>query len=712
MIRLGLFLAVLLAANGATAREATVRSGEHEDYTRLVIQVPPGTGWVLTQTKYGARLNVTLEDVHFETTSVFRRLSQNRLSAISQAEPGGPLEMQFGCECAASAFLYQDTMIVVDIAIAQALPPIGADIPPPILPQANRDTGLLAAAQNRNVLPMPALPTPLLGFEDRLSERLLQGADRGIVDLELAQVGPRSSIFDGATEGPADPTGNISVSTVLDELNGLLGPDLIGFEQEPACISDTELGFGTWGGSADFPQQIATLRSGLFQEFDRVNQDTALSLAKLYAFYGFGAEAMQALALVEDPDADVNRVAAIAQYLDAGHVADDNPFGGLQRCGGDVALWAVLMAGELSAEANLDRVEQSFSRLPTHLRRQFGPDLSEILVDAGRLEATRRVLRSVDRAGIQNASDTTRAKAKVAAAEGDAPKAEALLNDVVASSGPNLDAPLALARLIENRWVDRGAASPEEVALAASFSNEFRKSEIEPQLKRAHAVALSLTQEFDLAFDAALEIPAEQERLATLNRISHILVERADDITFLRRALEFASGDTQDLSTDTAVALANRLVKLGFPGPALALSNRPQDTVQRSERARIRARSALQTQRPHQAMLELEGDSSEEALRIRHQAMQALGDFDTAGELSRTLGQAEQADRNFWLADRPEAIDQEEETQFGLVSKATQVLITPPVSQPDKPLAEAADLLQDSVEAREKITELLTILEQ
>ncbi|MCX8955686.1 hypothetical protein OU790_19910, partial [Ruegeria sp. NA] len=66
-----------------------------------------------------------------QTGSVFGRLTSDRLAALSQAQPGSALELEFGCDCTASACLFRNSMIVLDIAPAIALPPLLAEIPPP-----------------------------------------------------------------------------------------------------------------------------------------------------------------------------------------------------------------------------------------------------------------------------------------------------------------------------------------------------------------------------------------------------------------------------------------------------------------------------------------------------------------------------------------------------------------------------------------------------
>ncbi|WP_051927571.1 hypothetical protein [Ruegeria halocynthiae] len=708
------FLALFLtaAATGGVAQEVTVRSGEHDGYTRLVAQVPQGTEWAVTQTKNGARLQVALDDVVFQTGSIFQRLTQNRLAAVSQVNPGAALEMEFGCDCAASAFLFKDTMIVVDIAPGTALPPISKDIPPLTLPKAARVEKPLIPTHPLDPLTLPLLGLNARGFEEQLSTRLLQGADRDIVDLNIAPAGPRASVDDHSLFIPPGAELNINVTSVLDDLNGLLGPDIPQLEKRPPCVSSAELGFDKWTDNRPFLEQVSALRSGLFHEFDTIDKARALQLAKLYAYSGFGAEALRALDLLKVQSEDTSRVAAIAQILDDTRLTAPNPFAGLQRCESDSALWATLTEGHLQEDANLTAIEQSFARLPDHLRRYIGPTLAEILVNRQEIEAARRVLRSVDRVETQTSPSAVQAKAKVATAEGDAPRTEALLKEVITTSDAALEAPLALARLVDKRWLDRGAVSPQELGLAASYTVEFRRSEIGPQMLRTHAVALSLANEHDAALNLAGELPENADSAETLNRVMLVLTERADDTTFLRRALSLPKKHIQGLTTDTAIAVADRLASLGFSKSVLKLARRPQDKLRRGARARLRARAALLDQRPHQAMLELADDPSDKAVQLRATAMQAVGDFRAAGDLMRITGDPDAANRLFWLADLPDEADPNTDTKFSQVVQATQSLSRAPSRQAQKPLADAASLLQDSADTRQRIGELLATLGQ
>ncbi len=698
---LALFTSILITvATSATAETLVVRSGEHESHTRLVVKVPPGTEWVLARRKNGARLTVSIDDVLFQTEGVFGRLTSNRLSALSQSEPGAALDLEFGCDCVAMAFLFQQSMIVVDISQGTLPPPLTANIPlPPSLPP-------LGVEDSPEPLALPLLTLNQQGFKDQLSASLLQGADREVLDLDLAAIGPRTSTPPNDTDMLPNFAANMSVSTVVDELEGLLGPDIPQIEKRPACISSARLGFDTWTDARPFDEQIADLRSGLFQEFDRVDTDQAFKLAKLYAYFGFGAEAVSTLALVKDHSEEKSWVQAIAGFVDHRESSEESPFRGLQRCSSDAAFWSLLSEQTLSPDADLDAIEQSFSSLPRHLRRRLGPRLSSILVEADKLEAARRVMRSVDR--VETEEQPNVAKAQIAQAEGDSEVADAILEEVISKPETATDAPLALARLIEKRWAERGAVSPQDVALAAAYALEFRGSETGPMMQHAHIIALSLNNEFDTAYDLIQALPEGDDRADVLNRHTHLLEERSNDVTFLKQVLSMSDSDSMALTTQAAIAVSDRLGALGFAAQSSAFANRTHDTTDRSQRARLRARAALLDQKPHKAMLELSDDASVAADTLRAQALAATGDLDATADLYRDLGETEVANRYFWLAGLPENI--EPEGRFANLSEISDKLALPPRRLIEMPLADANSLLADSEETRAHIADLFGLL--
>ncbi|WP_299949348.1 hypothetical protein [uncultured Ruegeria sp.] len=709
MIR-ALTLILIMIGTSASAQTLPVRSGEHEGYTRLVIQVPAGTGWTLTTRKNGADLNIAIEGVTFDTNAVFDRLSGDRLQSLSQSKLGTALQMAFGCECVATAFLHRQTMVVVDIAPGKFTPPADPNanlvpVPPPAFAKpAPLQEGIPATE-----LALPLLRLNQRNFEDRLISRILQSADREVVDLSLAGVGRRHSTRFGPLREADQPAPNLRLSSVLDNAQGLENLALPQFKTGPECVTDRELEFETWASSDPFAVQVAASRTGLFQEFDRIDHARALKLAKLYTYHGFGVEAIQVLNLLPDATVEESRILVMASTLDGLILPEPNPFADQQSCEGSAALWALLTEGKLHPDARLNAIEQTFSRFPKHLRRQLGPMLADVLVAAGKLEASRRILRSVERILVTDTADMTLAKATIADAAGNADTAETLLVEVTTAPNAAQEAPLALARLIEKRWSDRGAISPGDLDLAAGYARELRKSELGPMMARSHVLALAMSQGFDDALRQIESAPDDLDWQRTRNQILHLLAERADDITFLRYVLGLKVKTRDVLTVETATSLAERLVDLGFSTPAYELTNRPHDQTQTAERARIRARTAMLNDRPRQALLELANDSSEAARTLRAQALMQAQNYDAAADMFREIGKTKAADRLSWLAGS-NGVDTESTNAFTDLSRINISLERPVDRQLDRPLADANKLLMESASARAQIADMFEIV--
>ncbi|WP_170459717.1 hypothetical protein [Ruegeria arenilitoris] len=709
MIRILLLTLGLNAlATGVLAKDVPVRSGEHDGFTRLVLSVPAGTNWSLAHRKNGARLAVELDDVEFKTGSVFARLSAGRLEAISQADSGAPLELDFGCDCAATAFLYKDTMIVVDIAAQKALPPPSLDIPSIVIPEQTSKRRPQAEAPSIEIVaPLPQLDRD--GLQQRLSTRLLQGADRELVDLNVTPPGPRASAPEALPDIARDLPAHIQVSSILDELGKLGEPPLQPLGSLPACISDAELGFDTWSDGRPFAHQVAELRAGLFLEFDRVDGSIALKLAKLLAHWGFGSEAIQVLQLMEDASPEQEWVRAVAQIIDDQPVSEPNKLRGLQRCDGAVAMWAAMADGQLQDDAQQERMEQAYLRLPEHLRRILGPRLAEIFVNSGQLEAARRVLRSVDRVQTLQHPEVTLAQATVAAAEGDADTRDILLNDVIDNPSSDLEAPLALARLVEKKWAEGGAVSRRQIDLISGYAIELRNSELGPVMARGHALALALGSEFSAAFNILDAHRRDETWSDTRNRILHLAAERADDLTFLLYSSTLKPYELESNSTETSLLLAKRFADLGFAKQARDLTDAGSDGTRRRDRAILRARAALLENRPDLALRELAEDPSDVAERLRAQALTDMGNYTAAVEAWRDIGDEDTAARLSWWAGFNLEDVGAKDTVLGQVIDLSSALRAPVQREPDKPISDAEQLLEASADTRQKIAELLNV---
>lgn len=104
-----------LVSGEAQAQTIVARSGEHDGFSRLVMRLPDGADWSLTQSGRSATLNIGAPNIVYDTSRVFNLIPRDRLSAIRQTAPGQPLRMDLGCNCEIRSYMLSNGYLVIDI---------------------------------------------------------------------------------------------------------------------------------------------------------------------------------------------------------------------------------------------------------------------------------------------------------------------------------------------------------------------------------------------------------------------------------------------------------------------------------------------------------------------------------------------------------------------------------------------------------------------
>ena len=795
--------AVLLTAGTVQAQTVVTRSGEHKGFTRLVMRLPNGADWSLTQSGYTATINIDAPEVVFDTSRVFNLIPRTRLQSLGQNGPGQPLRLQLGCECTVTSYVQEDGYLVVDIRDG------GKPAPQPqytsassILPITTPDTGggyrfgfsQSAEADARMALEMAAavagqsepgrtvrpqdstlVPNPeaapsgaeeqtaedivlpldrssipsadegaaegmlpeltdaglLLSMEEteraavvkeseqRLLQQIGRAANQGLVSV--AADGPpgagTAAGLDplGRTDRPLNPLDHISVTSAIDRETGLMAALSDGSNEALHCIPDRDVAIHHWGNESPFADQIGPLRSALVREFDDVNPAGVYALARIYLYFGFGAEARSMLAILppaEQASQDAALLDAMAGLMDGTDLPPQHPFSGQQACESNSAFWGALADGAVKKNANTDAIQQAFSKLPTHLRVHLGPRVSKMFAEAGEHHVAEAVLRAVDRTGIEEVPEINLAEAAIAELAGDTEKvAEELTNEVAERTG---NAPAALIDLVALSVKERKALSPDVPDLIASYELENRDTELGAELRRAQVSSLALMGQFHEAFQelkGLTERDGPSARAAALEPLMVLLAERADDVTFLQYGLVFAGQATAAEAAPVAVPVARRLLDLGFADYAQELLNKLSLAPQDETRRLMMAEAALALDKPHRALVELMGLDGSRANRLRAEALWRNGEYGRAGEYLLAEDEKDAAARGFWHSEdlgAIEDIEPEEGAQFGTVASVT-TKIGETVKDPDSlpPLAYARALVESSEGTRGGIADLL-----
>lgn len=114
MIRVLCLLCLAFFPSNVLAEKIKVISGEHADFSRIVVQFGSQTDWIFGRVEGGYELRSSLTDSNFDLSEVFKFIPKTRVEMIDSNSPGS-LFLKVSCKCSADAFELRKGRIVMDI---------------------------------------------------------------------------------------------------------------------------------------------------------------------------------------------------------------------------------------------------------------------------------------------------------------------------------------------------------------------------------------------------------------------------------------------------------------------------------------------------------------------------------------------------------------------------------------------------------------------
>lgn len=716
-------LAAVLACWAAAgfAQAVQVRSGEHADFTRLVIALPERVPYSLIGNGAQTELVFDRPGYGIDTSAVFERVPRTRLTAIAALPGGAGLRLSLAPGVAVEGFWFGDSSLVLDLR--KRPQPAAAPVrlrPLPVPPPRSRHASRLATRGLDRGLVRQAPPPPdtdMQASRERLIRQVGRAASQGLLTPKVEQPPPPAPAAAAppprqtaaAPPSPPPPGIHLRAQTSIDrDMRAALAG--LGAAGAQTCLDPARVDVAGWGGDAPFWQQIGPLRARLLGEFDIPDTTAVLRLARLYVHFGFGAEARQLLAelggeVAADPVLD-----AMAAVLEDGHAGPSSPLSGQLECAPTVALWSALSYAEIPTDLALDgdALLRGLTALPVHLRAHLGPVLAMRLHAAGYRRESARLRRILNRVEATATAEVRLADAEIALSEGPDARAEAMLGALAA--GNAAPSARALLRLIDARLRRGAEISYETAQLAGAYAVEYRGQPLGTELAEAYLAALAASGAFDQAFaelDRTLGADAAG-RAAIRARLSGLLALGASDYDFLHHVLSGSAAPPGGLDPGIGNAVAERLLSLGFPAAAAEYAA-PRATGPAAEaRKLLRARIALADGRPRQAEAELIGLAGEAATRLRAEARAMAGEHAAATALFDAAGDPDAAQREAWLAHDWERLAGSGDTVRAAIARLKLARAGPEGDDGQGVLARNAAMIEGSRDARAAIAALLS----
>ncbi|MEQ8897802.1 MAG: hypothetical protein RID23_11975 [Roseovarius sp.] len=738
-----LFPAVLCMvwAGAAAGQTVTVRSGEHEGFSRLVFGLPARMGYEVMQSDREARITFERRGLQWRTDSVFDRVPRDRLTALDAPDGKRVVVLSLGCDCDIDTFWHGAAYLVVDIRDPSGDPEDtaasagGAPVTLPLTPPRERP-GNAGRMVSQGLDGIPRVNTPegepgagrnsLSESRDRLIMQIGRAASQGLLSpgfkmpsalaAEPAPEQVRAPPEPEVAESGPRPNLQLRAETSIDrDMSAVLMPGL-GANGSIACLDPEQVDVSEWADERPFHEQLGPLRARLVGEFDKPDVAAVLGLARLYIHFGFGAEARQVLRELGDGATTEPVLSGMAVIVDTGHAGpvskrSVSSLSAQMDCAPTTALWSALSYPELPADAPLDvdAILRGFSDLPVHLRAHLGPGLARRLAQAGYEEGSRRVRRILNRTPETVTPEAALLEAEVALKE-EGEEAEAELETIVAGNAePSAE---ALLRLIRHRLARDAEISYETAQLAGAYAHEHRGQPMGEELTAAYLSALAASGAFGEAFaELAGAGPNDAASGAPIRSVLvDLLTRRADDYEFLQYALAEADAEAAApgrIDAETANAAATRLLALGFAEAAAAFATPDAAGDTGTERKLLRAEIALQQRRPRQAELALQGLTGAEANRLRAEARSVVGEHDAARRLFAGVGQEGEARREAWLAADWQTLAEDEDRARSEIARLKLNPPDAPEAEDGGVLARDRVLIDRSLETRDAVRALL-----
>ena len=591
-----LLIALLLSLvwlGPAVAAPARVQTGEHADFTRVVVIIPADANWQLGRSDTGYLLRLPGVD-GFATDDFFDLIPKDRITAVSQDPATGELRLDLNCVCNADAFLDRPTVLVIDIRDGPAAPGSSfetmLDAQLAALDSATPEDRLELAP----ILPLFAVPGPeivgpptdlpslvgppvdqlepeidasrapdLAALENSVVESLGRALSLGLLEADPDRPAP----FGDMPEMSNAPAPGMRVSTGVDRAAIPEDPFAPLTQQGDACVPGAYFDVVNWGDDRPFSDQISAARAQLTLEFDRVDEDAVTALARTFVYFGFGREAVQVLALDALMSQERLYLAAMAKIID-GDPVDPVLFAQQVSCQSEVALWAALASPEGALDARLHRqsVLRTFNALPPALQAHLAPRLSERFLAIGDSDAAMQTLDAVN--AIPDpplAADL--ANAELSRALGDEGAATAAL-ERIADTDARVS-PEAMIRLLTDAVRDDRPVRENDLILADALRFENATLPIAADLAVAQARAFLHLRDFSAAQALIDDLDGDLDdaRHAALgDEFARRAASDMPDGDFLVYAF---GDDARNLPAATENLLARRLLSLGFAAQAM-----------------------------------------------------------------------------------------------------------------------------------------------
>ncbi len=660
--------ALALTTSSVSARNILVTTGEHADFTRLVLQSSNPIAWQLLPPTPGSAarvLRIAERDAQIDISRAFQRIPRARLADLVRTREG--LELQLNCDCPIEAWTERQGLVVLDIGNPQQSDDgthvsfvIASDITTPLRftesdlarnagislaqawPAGTEHPGFIGPAAPHGPMPSPLAVSERTAVMQQLTTQVAGALAQGILNPshERPPHAEMIRLVDGANEAAIPP--NLRVMSVLDRADddaALLPDDL-----PNACAAAASLDFAIAPAPGNFNTALAARMSNWIGEFDQPEQAVTEELVILYLQHGFGAEARALLENAVHPIVGRDLLLGFSDTIEGRQSNSRLRLAEQHGCGGAATMLAALAGAPLPRiRGHANEIANTYAQAPGILRTALGSALIRILVEAEAIDAGRVVADTLRRTPFARSEDLRMADAMLDRARGESLQAGARL-----SRDASDDIESVLLRL--QIALETSAIVPELVLLnAEAIASMHRLDPLGIDLMAAiirlrvnsgtPTEALDLIDRLEGWAGGSLH---DSQLISELGDMVWFgLALQASDPALLARILNRSDWRDPSFSVETRTALAERLLRFGMTEAAEMLLVAPRAEAERHLLARLHR----EREEPERALAVLSDDRSDTAESLPAHVLHERGENSASSQIHAGPGAFDSAAR-------------------------------------------------------------------
>lgn len=452
------------------AAPVVIKSGEHGDFTRLVLYKNVTQSWSWEQNEKSGVLKIKGLQDGFDLSEVYQRIDRNRIADLS--EDADSLRIAWECDCEVELSELPLGFLQIDFRNQTESNRNRTSA-------TSKDVWGSLLLRPKSIRRFDAIDAELLDPSSQKRDAFFLGLSEEIASSStnefLTPNGSQAQLEAVDTASPKDRR-----TQLLDSLGGRaqfvdasakkpVHPNQAENLAHELCESPQAVSLSQWGGADSFNVSLSIHRSNLLSEFDRVVDSQVMALARFYLHFDMAEEAshiIDAFGLVSE---DAQFLKEYSEFLGTDLMAGKNSLIGYANCNDEAGFWGVLALlpdSDLS-DVQIENAVSTFALLPKHLQKKAGPKLVAQLLHNKKDTAASLILSSASNGNARMNFE----KASLPHVDKDTESPEVDLEHLLEKIDRNDDqSPFALAQYLEISNNNLMAIAPDLIELAEAYS--------------------------------------------------------------------------------------------------------------------------------------------------------------------------------------------------------------------------------------------------